>query len=766
MRRDVGAFLRRVVRRTLKGRLQAHTIYTPQLGERKFLGFLYSQGLLKSSPGDFEDAASRSAIGRDVAYEFRQTIGERFFLCADEVDAAIVQLGLLIPTWRSDLEAFVDDCRRIGLPIYNAIGAKLDDEFFWRMVPPGPGNDLLFPFRPHRFAFLPRLTMAVHEGLLSADIVQRLVDGWVREAVGGKNPFCYGSNLVVIQRLLATCWAWLFLAARPPVHTADGLGLEASLLRILWDDAQFLKTRLGDSVPNNHLLADRFIGFFLYTVLPEFMNSRGEATEQEFRDEFLRQTYEDGGSFEHSTHYHEFACEMGVAYLLICRRVGRTPDSELERRIEALLIFQMRVTGTDATPLLLGNATEDSLFPLDSEGGWCAGSLREVYRGLFDTNFAPAPASDPTKERAFWMLGGHIDSHQGIDRRDWLPSFMPDAGFHVFPDRRTRSRLIFRSGPGEKVAVAAGHMHADLMSIYLIRHERPVLVDAGTLTYRWAFKSSNEDLPPWRSYFAGSSAHNALSISGVDPLGDFKGDFRPFDTTARVQSRSYFNDGIAWTEARLENAGPYSDYVRGCVHVEGRYWVIYDGVPESSDTSRQRWLGFQFAPEIRLDVHSGRVLASFQDDDAATLMLSTREERPQVLAGSLNPVGGWVSTRYGEIAPAPQLRYPVGARQHLCAFVIADAHNAPRSVKILPLGSGLLGVRIETSVGHDLLAINSSLALESTREPSDLSFDGAVLWLNFDQSRLSATRWIHGSTAIWPSKDIHLALGGAGPKPI
>ncbi len=478
------------------------SIHRPELSEQAFAAFFVQIRLIGNASGDVSDTSQVSAGMHDAALEFRERIGQRFFVHPDSVNRLCQEAYRSHPAWRDRLANSVTESLNSGLPVYDRLGPRLTGGFPWSSLPLGPGGDSLYPFRPHRFAFLPRLALAVFQEIIPPARVLEIVEGWMAEAATGRNPFCYGTNLVVIQRMLATIWAWVFLAARPPSDTLDGLGLESRLLRILWADAQFLESRLGSSVANNHLLVDRFAAVFLQTVLPEFLACDDRGAEDTFRDELLRQTYEDGGGFEHSTHYHEFACEMGAAYLLLCRRQGQVADEQIKARVAAMLRFQSALAGPEAIPLPIGNATEDPLFPLDDGGDWCPGALRELYRSLFKADIAPAPVDGTSVERAFWLLGGDLRSFEENTEDSGILSF-PKAGFHLYPDNVLGGRLIFRTGPDEDAPVVAGHMHADLLSVYLSLNGQPVLIDAGTYSYRGPAHRWPPGTPTWRPYLAG-----------------------------------------------------------------------------------------------------------------------------------------------------------------------------------------------------------------------------------------------------------------------
>lgn len=78
----------------------------------------------------------------------------------------------------------------------------------------------------------------------------------------------YFSNLVVIYRLVAISWAApsIFCSARREGRIAAAVCLR--LFQILAADIQHLQPRLGRSVSNNHLLADRFAAWFVAACYP------------------------------------------------------------------------------------------------------------------------------------------------------------------------------------------------------------------------------------------------------------------------------------------------------------------------------------------------------------------------------------------------------------------------------------------------------------------------------------------------------------------
>lgn len=729
--------------------------YTPDFSDRRLAAHM---GISLANDRRGPDAEQRLRVAFEGARKARALFGARFFVAPSEVLPLCKRLEALFPDAINGLLSRVEADAREGIPIYALQGPPLGASFPWSALPFGPGRDQMYPKRPHRFAFVPRNALASLFDAHTAARLDGMLDGWMRHAARGRDPLCYDSNLGVIQRLLALSWGWAFLAGRPEQESADGLALEWRVIKIIEADVRFLEPLLGRSAPNNHLLADRFAGWYLRTVFPELLDKPDLGDERRWCDELLAQTYPDGGSFEHSSHYHEFASEMGAAYLLLSSRYEHTPDSHVRERVRALLAYQCAMTGPEACPLPIGNAIEDALFPLDAGEAWCPGSLRELYRALFDPRLSPAPAEDETIVRAFWLLGGRLAPCQNEGTLIPLPTNFMQAGLHVMADDRLDARLIFRTGPAPGTALAAGHMHADLLAIYVNLQGRPLLVDAGTYSYRRHSSDAwGADDPHWRSYFAGPQAHNNLSIGNEDPLDRLTGDFRKRDVPSRIHVAHGTGGGLSFVEGIVQSTGPYDGLRRTCIHVEGEYWIILDSKPVASDPARPCWLGFQFAPSVVLKQSGHRISANFRDGTAMVFMTPcTTQRKPQLLFESTNPIGGWVSMRYGERQGAVQLRYP--AFDESCAFSLLlstdTRHRDVEFVRNQCLADGSWLIQLRSQNTEDWIVYQHAASTHGTFDAEGIAFDGRLLWIRIVDGRARALRWLGASRLKWRSLSI------------
>jgi len=137
---------------------------------------------------------------------------------------------------------------------------------------------------------------------------------------------------------------------------------------------------------------------------------------------------------------------------------------------------------------------------------------------------------------------------------------LPSAGIYTMTC--ANSQLFIDAGP--QGAFAAGHGHADALSIQLVTAGRPVLIDPGTFCY----------VCPERDRFRGTAAHNTLQVDGRDqaqPQGPFGWTAMPDTTVDSWQTRETFDFF----------AGHHDGY-RPVIHhrwvfgLKSKFWLVRD----------------------------------------------------------------------------------------------------------------------------------------------------------------------------------------------
>ena len=317
---------------------------------------------------------------------------------------------------------------------------------------------------------------------------------------------------------------------------------------------------------------------YLGMLYPELREAAGWRRDGEslFLRELRRQVYEDGTSFEHSVHYHEFVCEMVTAIVLLARRNAVDLEPWVEERLVGMLRFQALLGGPSARSFAIGDGVETHLLPLDGFDGIGAASHREILRALYDERMPASTEDAPGRERAAWLLAGRLAGSVPT-KGDSEPVQFPEGGFVLLPDDFLDGCLVFRTGPTSGHPCNPGHMHADLLSALVRLGNAPIIIDPGTYTYRARMERWPDGEPAWRAHFMGPAAHNGLCIEGRDPLDRGPGDFPSGSLKATVRADPPVRGGgLVCTEASTLSESPYGGHARGVVHVVGRYWLVYD----------------------------------------------------------------------------------------------------------------------------------------------------------------------------------------------
>lgn len=654
---------------------------------------------------------SEKAFQRKSVEYFREKMPERFFATPEQLRLRIAQAADHHPDWCQATKSYVAHTREVGLGIYDIVVHPLGEGFPWSNPTGNPSGDSLYKVRPHRFAFAPSWILdAAYRGIFPSDL-KRMLRDFQRHATHDRSLYPFMSSLVVIQRAVAITWAIAFTQSQSAKWGEDGIELEYELLSILAEDVRFLESRIGSSYPNNHLLIDYFAGWYLQMLVPEFFSTGPSHAEREhlWITELKRQTLEDGGSFEHSIHYHEFSCEAAVAYAVLMRRNQQEIPSDVAQRIRSMLRFQAAVGANSTHTPMLGNATEDPLFPLGDLEKSAAPAWALILEMLFGERTPIAWHATTAWERAYWLCAGFeaLPSEENGDFASSIYAF-PESGVYVLKDTLAKTELLFRTGPSANAAISAGHAHADLLSLCLSVNGHCVLVDPGTFTYRYTKK---DDLPTdspmgWRDYFAGPMSHNTLCIADTDPLGKMKADFRDpkVPVHARID-RSVSNGEIAWLETHIEGESTYAGYRRGIIAVNGHYIIVYDLLPAGVNHS---WLGYQFAAGVVLEEQDNDAWQVTHKNAMARLLLFGGAART-VHTGSLSPLGGWVSPRYGVREAASQLRVDSSEFSRLIVTVLAGESDNP-PIRISNVYHGTDRIKLDIALKNGIDSIQFALA--------------------------------------------------------
>lgn len=628
----------------------------------------------KYSNGDFNESKGL------IAKYFRTRSEPCFFLNVNDVEILFGKVINDHPEWCNQTLESVRKMLAEGINVFSYKTELTSSVAFWRNLEKGIGQDVLYQVKPHRFYFAPQFIRAQHYGEPTLEVFDQIITSWLKIAC--KDSLAYLSDLTVISRLISLSWAWFFLTALDDEAYPEKCYLEYKLLKIIHVDAVFLSKIKNQSAPNNHLMIYEFSRFYIGTLFPEFtdLNEWTRFQPDSWVSELKRQTYSDGGGFEQSLHYHQLFCETAIAYVLLCKKNSLTPDSWVEKHLELFLNFQITLGGLSCTPLHIGDSSDHELFPIGSVGDSPLANLREIYRFLYQPNLVPTNGNKLNFEKAFWLLSGQIVStpEPGTEKNENQFYEFSESGYYIFNGPNSLARLIFRTGPSVNSNVFAGHMHADLLSIYVIVNGIPFIVNSGTYTYRSNINNWPPGTPAWRKFFMGAESKNTLFIDNEDPLGDINGDFRNPTTQVRVKTTIlHHRPEINWIEAEIIGANNYSHFRRGIINLVDNYWIVYD----VKGTGNAVNMGLQLAEKVELEQYENSI-AMHQKSAYLNMAWSSSLHLSEKLKGSLSPLGGWISEKYGELKAATYLKFKIEIDKELAAVVFISGKMSPPAISV------------------------------------------------------------------------------------
>jgi hypothetical protein len=372
---------------------------------------------------------------------------------------------------------------------------------------------------------------------------------------------------------------------------------------------------------------------------------------------------------------------------------------------------------------------------------------------LCDPAILPLQPGHAAHERAFWLLGGETLAEGSRSVARSLAS-NPVSGVFSFFEHGETTRLVLRTGPALDVETMSGHMHADLMSVYLVYKSTPLVVDAGTYSYRYGVTPALEATAPanWREYLSGPNAHNGVVIDNHDPLGQVTGDFRTGPSQARARlTYAFQGEALNWVEAEIVSPPPYASFVRGVVHVKGEYFLVYNLLAPEMDPLRVTF-PLQLDPHVAIETRHDHGLRLAAGGNAiAPVVFSGDLTLAAQYHGQFDPPRGWVSPAYGVLRPAVQLVFRPAAADRGSAFAFGlNEHAAPMSIATNLLGGSCLVLELTGPNFRDWVFVNRGAA-EGAVSYAGVNFTGRLLWLRASAAGEGEMRAVGCAACIAPA---------------
>jgi hypothetical protein len=477
---------------------------------------------------------------------------------------------------------------------------------FFADIPVHAGNpcgDIRIAWEPSRLQHLVLLALlaqqadpAVRTSAVAA--VEAQLVSWV-EANLFLTGIHYISPTECALRLLAVCHT--VDALRPLVP--DSAPLWPALLTLMFGHAELIRKRLSLrlTTPRDTLAAAVAL-IYAGSLLPELdMAERWLAFGHYLlEEETPRHISHDGGSQEQGMGYLQFCTDLyGMVLSLLDHRQAPVPEKIRQvfaRSCDFLSEFR--------------NSTD--------------GSLPRIGEGEDEHALSPyMHFGHPHKPHSPGLTTFHL------------------SGYSIIRGRM-QDKAIFDHG-ALGMAPRFAHGHADALSLFLQVGARDVLIDPGTYTC-----TGNEE---WRRYFRSTRAHNTVTIDGLDQAvqdGPLAWSL-PFETHLVYKDET--PEGKITVIARhygyKERLGV--THLRGVSYEPPGSWMIWDWLTGTGTHHVElNWhLGCRPIP-----VEGGYRLEGFDHP----LLLTVEGGASTLCEGSVQPVGGWASKRYGSKHPITTLR--------------------------------------------------------------------------------------------------------------
>jgi hypothetical protein len=408
------------------------------------------------------------------------------------------------------------------------------------------------------------------------------------------------------------------------------------------------------SSANNHRIGEA-AGVYVATLTWPYWKRFGawhDTARNILEAEAVHQVSPDGVTREQSTSYQQFVFDL-LAIPALAAHAAREPMPQpYIDRLAKMSGFVAALLDADGNFPQIGDADDALVVSFGRDDARTAPAATAGLGAILDGRAPALPGAVPYPDRLRWLLASAPSipasdvSTRRAEMQGSLISF-PEGGYHVVrtkPAQGPAARAVMDTGPLGYLSIAA-HGHADALSILLWIDEHEFLVDTGTFAYHCD--------EAWRLYFRGTRAHNTVALDGADQSVS-GGNFMWLSHADARCIRALALDDIVVVE------GEHDGYSRpGARAIHRRTLTLSSREPAGTVrdyvefTGRPRAVAvfWHFAEQCVVESSGGSLVAR---RDGCWLRLSSEgpEVSAKVLHGSEQPLGGWVSRRFGHKTPS------------------------------------------------------------------------------------------------------------------
>jgi hypothetical protein len=449
-------------------------------------------------------------------------------------------------------------------------------------------------------------------------------------------PIGHDSSDVTARRLQNWLYAWSRFSDAPG-FTGLRAGLSGRLVERIRADADHLAAHLTPE--RNHRTLE------LYTLLlVSLAFDPDQATAQDILEllgsNAACDIWADGVHRECSTDYHMLVLRSLLGAVENGRRAGLTPPPDLLAGVERACDFALHVQRPDGTTPAVSDGDQGDFRVLLADAARVLGRSDLVWVASGGTTGAP-----PVQRLVSFAQGGYH-----VQRSGW------GDGVRAYQDERF---ALFDCGPvGD-----GGHGHYDQLSVELAGGGHNLVVDAGRYTYA-------DDDDGWRHWFKGTSAHNTVTVDGLDQTPYRPG--KPRVTSTATLLGRWSAPGVDVLSGEVVSPSYDALHRRTLAFVDDDFWVVHDRLRGGSPhTYAARW---HLSPEAQ-----GRTIVT-RNDQQTTVSAPGLTVIVPSWCGEVTIEDGWVSPTYGVKLPAPVVVITAGETVDADLVTVILAGNAPAQV--------------------------------------------------------------------------------------
>ncbi|MCH9695847.1 MAG: heparinase II/III family protein [Gammaproteobacteria bacterium] len=494
--------------------------------------------------------------------------------------------------------------------------------------------------------------------------VSELVDQWKNWQSANRYPLGinWSSSLEVAFRGVSWLWVDMLLRNQGGVPNDWIEQMRAAQLQNIRHISRYLSTYSG---PNTHLLGEAVALFLICKCYPDLPGATrlADSSLKVIEEQALKQVRDDGFYFEQSTHYHVYALDFLLHFVLLAERhnIDLQPSTKMvvKKMCDALAkisqsTIAFRIGDDDGGRVFDPRRNENShlLDPL------VVGSMLFSYSGW-------KSLTDGLTEESIWLLGSHgcdIFSSLPCSELESASVRLSDSGICIMAAScDSRWQLGIDAGP--QGIGNSGHGHADALSVQLSNESGAWLVDSGTCSY-----SDNVQ----RDRFRETAAHNTVEVDGSSqsvPVHAFAWAQLPQTDVTHWSTNDewdYFrgqHDGYA----RLDSPVTHTRRVARI----GVTWVILDEVVGAAPGTEVS-LRWHFAPGLQLQaLGNNRFCANNVRSDTLGIIFATEKGQDIALEKTS------ISEVYGATTSSRVLRCTThnGSTQRFLSVLAPDKTN-------------------------------------------------------------------------------------------